>query len=201
MNLPSVALALLFCLASAAADGADEDGWRMVMHDVHEPMIDRAAERAGAALDSLPDDAYGRADLEAAQALLAAPAKAAEYERLLGDWRCRSLQVDPNGLFAYPAFRCRIELTEDGTLAFTKTSGSQRRHGQLYPHHDGGWVFLGGRSVNDEPYRFYSAIGGQSDAESLADDSVGRVEMLADGRVRMVLDADGERAELYELKR
>lgn len=200
MRHQALAIALA-TLLPAGGSAADEDGWRAVMHAVHEPMIDRAAERAAAALDGLAADAYGRADLPAAQSLLDGAAKPAEHDALLGAWRCRSLQVDPNGLFAYPAFRCEIALTEDGTLAFTKTSGSQRRHGQLYPHAGGGWVFLGGRSVNDEPYRPYSATFGDFDGEDLADDSVGRVELLADGRVRMILDADGERVELYELKR
>lgn len=199
--MPKHPLTILALLLPLLALAGDDEGWRAVMHDVHEPMIDRAAERAAGALDSLAADAYGQADVPAARALLAAPATAAGHDKLLGDWRCRSLQVDPNGLFAYPAFRCRIELSEDGTLDFTKTSGSQRRHGQLYPHQDGGWVLLGGRSVNDEPYRPYSATFGDFDGESLADDTVGRVEMLADGRVRMILDADGERVELYELKR
>ena len=190
---------LLFSCTALAAD-ADE-GWRAVMHDVHEPAVDQAHARAAQALAQLGEDDYGLGDRPAAQALLDAPARTVEYTALPGDWRCRSLQVDPNGLFAYPAFRCRIELTEDGTLMFTKVSGSQRRHGQLYPKADGHWVFLGGRSVNDDPYRPYSATFGDFDGEDLADDSIGLVEALADGRLRMILDADGERVEFYELKR
>ncbi|GMU44740.1 MAG: hypothetical protein AMXMBFR25_27260 [Lysobacterales bacterium] len=198
MRLPAVALALLL---PAIAHTADEDGWRAVMHDTHEPMIDHAVERATSALDGLADDTYGRSDQTLARALLAAEPKAVEYEALLGDWRCRSLQVEPNGLFVYPAFHCTIALTEDGVLIFTKISGSQRRHGQLYPHAAGGWVFLGGRSVNDDPYRSYPFDSEDTGSDGFANASVGRVELLKDGRVRMILDADGERAELYELKR
>ncbi|MBK8066442.1 MAG: DUF4893 domain-containing protein [Rhodanobacteraceae bacterium] len=190
---------LLLSCAVLAAD--NDEGWRGVMHDVHEPAIDQAHARATQSLAQLGEDDYGLSDRPGAQALLDAPAKTVEFDALTGDWRCRSLQVDPNGLFAYPAFRCRIELTEDGTLMFTKTSGSQRRHGQLYPKSDGHWVFLGGRSVNDDPYRPYSATFGDFDGEDLADDSVGLVEGLGDGRVRMILDADGESVEFYELRR
>jgi hypothetical protein len=188
-----MALLLLPVLAFAEA------GWRGVMHDAHEPSIDSAHPRASGVLAQLPADAYGRADLPQALALLQAATRSSDHSALLGRWRCRSIQIDRTGLFAYPPFRCQIELSEDGTLSFTKTSGSQRRHGQIYPSADGSWVFLGGRSVNDEPYRAYSATFGGDDGEGL--DSVGLLESLKDGRLRMILDASEERVEFYELSR
>lgn len=186
-------LCLLPLLASA------EDGWRGVMHDVHEPSIDAAHQHAREVLAQLPADAYGREDLPQAEALLQAPTLDKDQSALHGRWRCRSIQVDRTGLFAYPAFRCEIRLTEDGTLEFTKTSGSQRRHGQIYPRSGDSWVFLGGQSVNDEPYRAYSSTFGDVDGDDL--DSVGLLETLRDGRVRMILDASEERVEFYELSR
>jgi|JI10StandDraft_1071094.scaffolds.fasta_scaffold41994_4 hypothetical protein len=192
---------LLWCLFPLSV-AAIEDGWRDVMLDNHEASIDSAHERARSALGQLVPDAYGRVDLPAATALLDAPLRATDAQALVGNWRCRSTQVDSSsGVFAYPAFRCTVELTEDGTLMFTKTSGSQRRHGQIYPFGEGRWVFLGGQSVNDEPYRSYSGISGTANGEDLALDSVGLVETLKDGRMRMILDAQTDQVEFYELSR
>lgn len=191
------ALFTLLCLMPLLA--CADDGWRGVMHDAHEASIDAAHQRASGVLAQLPADAYGRGDLPQALALLQAASRKGDHDALLGRWRCRSIQVDRTGVFAYPLFRCQIELTEDGTLSFTKASGSQRRHGQIYPSADGNWVFLGGQSVNDEPYRAYSATFGGDDGEGL--DSVGLLETLKDGRLRMILDASEERVEFYELSR
>lgn len=180
---------------------AEEAGWRLPMHDVHEPAIDHAHARARSAMDQLADDVYGLSDLPAARALLDAETMPRDLEALLGRWRCRSIQIGSLGVFAYPAFRCEIELTEDGTLRFTKTSGSQRRHGQIYPHNDRSWVFLGGQSVNNDPYREYSNTRGDSDGEDLEYDTVGLLETLADGRLRLILDASPGQVEFYELSR
>jgi len=189
----------LLCLLPMYA--AAQDGWREPMHEVHEPSIDQAHARADSLLNNLNPDAYGREDLPKARALLAAPTREADHEALVGDWRCRSTQIDPGGVFAYPAFRCTVELTEDGILMFTKTTGSQRRHGQIYPFTSSSWVFLGGRSVNDDPYRVYSGTQADFDGESLQDDSVGLLETLKDGRIRIVFDATDEGVEFYELSR
>ncbi len=178
-----------------------EDGWRGVMHDADEASIDAAHQRASGVLAQLPADAHGRGDLPQALALLQAATRNVDRDALLGRWRCRSIQVDRTGVFAYPLFRCQIGLNEDGTLSFTKTSGSQRRHGQIYPSADGNWVFLGGQSVNDEPYRAYSGTFGDADNADLEFDSVGLVETLKDRRVRMIFDASVERVEFYELMR
>ena len=199
--MPMRTLLALLCLVPLSAAAAEE-GWREVMLDAHEASIDAAHERAHRALDQLAQDAYGRTDAPVALALLDAPVRATDYEALLGNWRCRSTQVDSsNGVFAYPAFRCTVELTEDGILVFTKTSGSQRRHGQIYPFGEGRWVFLGGQSVNDEPYGSYSGTQGDAAGTDPSKDSVGLVETLKDGRVRMILDAQTDQVEFYELSR
>lgn len=193
---------LLAALCLVPLCAAAEDGWREVTLDTHESSIDAAHDRAHRALDHLAPDAYGRDDAAAALTLLDAPVRVTDHEALVGNWRCRSTQIDSsNGVFAYPAFRCVVELTEDGILVFTKISGSQRRHGQIYPFGEGRWVFLGGRSVNDEPYRNYSGISGNADGADTALDSVGLVETLKDGRVRMILDASDGQVEFYELSR
>jgi hypothetical protein len=180
----------------AAATGAD---WRADMQDVHEPAIDQAAARAAAVIRQLDTDAYGLADLPAVQALLEVRTLPREADALLGRWRCRSMQINALGVFVYPAFRCTISMAKDGTLEFTKVSGSQRRHGRLLANSDRSWVFMGGRSVNDDPYQSYSGATAVGDGETLEHDSVGLLESLPDGRLRMILDAAADSVELYEL--
>jgi len=62
-------------------------------------------------------------------------------------------------------------------------------------------VFLGGRSVNDDPYRAYSGTLSDLDGERLQDDSIGLLETLRDGRIRIIFDASEQAVEFYELSR
>ena len=188
---------LCFVLPAHAAD----DGWRETALDIHEARIDQAHERATAALEGVGEDAYGREEIPKVKTLLAAPTAARKYQTLLGKWRCASTQIGSDGIFAYPPFRCEISLTEDGTLNFAKTSGSQRRHGQLFPFTDSGWVLLGGSTVNDDPIRPYSATLKVVDGENTEFDTVGLAQTLADGRIRLILDAEEGQVELYTLSR
>ncbi len=190
---------LLLTLSSPLA--AAEDGWRYTALDTHEPRIDQAHPRALAALEGLAADAYGREELPKVRALLAAPVKDAPVLTLVGKWRCSSTQIGRDGIFAYPNFRCEIRLAEDGTLEFSKLSGSQRRYGQIFPFTEHGWVLLGVSYVNDDPYRAYSATLPDSTEADLAADTVGLLETLKDGRVRILLDAEADRVELYTLSR
>ncbi len=191
---------VVLLLAAHAGNAASNDGWRGIAHDDHEPMIDFAVPRAKALLDRLAPDAYGLEEVPSVRAILDAPSDQKGHQAILGQWRCASTQIDPNGVFAYPPFKCEIAFTEDGTLTFRKTSGSQRRNGQLWPA-DGGLVLLGGSSVNDDPYRSYSATYEYADGEDAEVDTVGLLQTLRDGRMRMILDADEERVELYTLTR
>lgn len=199
MALRSTLLAVIVCASiypvSSYAD------WRDVAHPDDQNRIDASASSARAALDRLGAEAFGLDERPLLRALLDADTQPAEEARLLGDWRCRSLQVSVSlGVFTYPAFRCRIRLDEHGKPYFEKLSGSQRRSGYLYANDEGQWVFLGARTVNDEPQRRYSA--NQADADQTREhDSVGTLEALTNGRLRMILDAGDEGVELYELRR
>ena len=56
-----------------------------------------------------------------------------------GTYRCRTIKVgsmDGGGLpyVEYPWFKCSVELTPGGDLILTKTTGSQRTRGLLYPY-------------------------------------------------------------------
>lgn len=190
---------LLLCVALPL--NAANEGWRVTAQDFHEGRIDEAHSRASSVLAAVGPDAYGREEIPKVQALLAARTMKRKYEALVGKWRCASTQLGADGVFAYPPFRCEISLTEDGTLQFAKISGSQRRHGQLFPFTEHGWVLLGGSTVNDDPLRMYSGLLADADGESMEFDTVGLAETLADGRIRIILDAEDDRVEIYTLAR
>lgn len=200
MNTRAGLLILLVTLGLGASPARAD--WRDVALPEDQNRIDAGAQRAREALEQLAPTAFGLDERPMLRALLEAPAVAVDEAQLLGDWRCRSLQVSVSlGVFTYPAFRCRIRLDEHGKPFFEKRTGSQRRSGYLYPDEAGRWVFLGGRTVNDEPQRPYSANAPEPDAGARSHDSAGVLEALKDGRLRMILDADGSGVELYELQR
>lgn len=199
-----VMLGLLLAAPLLAADPDDEvPNWRVYAEAEDVPRIEQALARARVTLEALPANEYGVAERPQVLAFLDAEALPRPAERLHGEWRCRSIQVNAYGLFSYPRFRCRI-LPDGALLAFNKLSGSQRRSGELFVDAPGRWVFLGGSHVNEDEPRGYTRRGdleGEGSIESRASDTVGILETLADGRLRMIFDADGESVELYELSR
>lgn len=103
-----------------------------------------------------------------------------------GSYRCRAVKLGSNGpgglgFLAYPFFRCSIELTPGGDLVLTKTTGSQRTRGLLYPDTDRRLVFIGAQAwgmdetgfpdYGDQPIR----------------DQVGVFERIGSDRWRLVL--------------
>ncbi|QYF86868.1 DUF4893 domain-containing protein [Brevundimonas sp. PAMC22021] len=73
-----------------------------------------------------------------------------------GAYRCRTIKlgrkVEGQGLayVDYPPFRCTVELTPGGDLVLTKTTGSQRTRGLLYPDGERRLVYLGAQALGDE---------------------------------------------------
>ncbi len=68
-----------------------------------------------------------------------------------GSYRCRAIKLGSNspgglGYLAYPWFRCTVELTSGGDLILTKTTGSQRTRGLLYPDSERRLVFIGAQA-------------------------------------------------------
>jgi hypothetical protein len=68
-----------------------------------------------------------------------------------GTYRCRTVKMGTKtevGLAfnAYPFFQCSVELTPGGDLILTKTTGSQRTRGLLYPDTDRRLVFVGAQA-------------------------------------------------------
>ncbi|WP_292064916.1 DUF4893 domain-containing protein [Brevundimonas sp. UBA7664] len=103
-----------------------------------------------------------------------------------GTYRCRAIKLGSNspgglGYLEYPFFRCTIELTPGGDLVLTKTTGSQRTRGLLYPDTDRRLIFVGAQAWGmDEPG--YPDYGDQP-----ARDQVGVFERIGPNRWRLVL--------------
>ncbi|WP_052772895.1 DUF4893 domain-containing protein [Luteimonas sp. FCS-9] len=120
---------------------------------------------------------------------------------ITGAWKVRSLQFDGRGgAYGYPWFDARIE-RRDGALTFAKTNGSQRRQGRLLPIDRNTLAFLGSQSVNDDSSPGYSRGWPSPPDGRIESDSAGRLVRTGDDELLMVLDVDGTRFELYQLRR
>lgn len=107
-----------------------------------------------------------------------------------GDYRCRTIKLGARdsrqggsgGLayVAYPAFRCRVELTPGGDLILEKTTGSQRTRGLLYPDTDRRLVYVGAQAWGDEIG--FPAYGARAERDQL-----GVFERIGPQRWRLVI--------------
>ena len=102
-----------------------------------------------------------------------------------GNYRCRTVKLGSQGgetglgYVVYGWFGCRIEQTPRG-LKFTKTTGSQRPSGLLFPENDRHMVLLGSMALAQEsPANSY----GQSPDRDL----VAVMERIDDARWRLVI--------------
>lgn len=103
-----------------------------------------------------------------------------------GTYRCRTIKLGSKsdaglGFVAYPFFRCSIELTPGGDLILTKTTGSQRTRGLLYPDTDRRLVFVGAQAWGMDETGF-PAYGQQPER-----DQVGVFERIGNDRWRVVI--------------
>ena len=105
-----------------------------------------------------------------------------------GKYRCRTIKVgslNGEGLkyVAYPWFTCTVELTPGGDLVLTKTTGSQRTKGLIYPDSDNPkrLIYVGAQAWGDQETTF-PAYGAQPER-----DQVGVIERIGNGRWRMVV--------------
>ncbi|KQY89539.1 DUF4893 domain-containing protein [Brevundimonas sp. Root1423] len=103
-----------------------------------------------------------------------------------GAYRCRTIKLgsnSPGGLayLEYPWFRCSVELTPGGDLILTKTNGSQRTRGLLYPDTDNRLIFVGAQAwgADETGYPRY----GQQPIR----DQVGVFERIGSNRWRLVI--------------
>ncbi len=103
-----------------------------------------------------------------------------------GTYRCRSIKLGTNspggpGYLEYPYFRCTIELSPGGDLILTKTTGSQRTRGLLYPDTDRRLVYVGAAAWSAQETT-YPAYG-----DDRIRDQVGVFERIGPNRWRLVL--------------
>ncbi|MDP1738953.1 MAG: DUF4893 domain-containing protein [Caulobacter sp.] len=191
--------------AVPATPAAGEQGgaalWRTVATAEDQDRVDRldAAWRAalaeashehGAVLDSL--------------SLLGVPggALAGNLQPAPGKYRCRTIKIGAKGegnltYVAYGWFTCTIELTPGGDLILTKTGGSQRTRGLLYPDTDRRLVFVGAQAWGTDETE-YPAYG-----QRVERDQVGVFERVGVSRWRLVLPwpKQESKLEILELKR
>lgn len=103
-----------------------------------------------------------------------------------GAYRCRTIKLGSNspgglGYVEYPFFRCSIELTPGGDLILTKTTGSQRTRGLLYPDTDRRLVFIGAQAWGSDETG-YPRYGQMPER-----DQIGVFERIGAQRWRLVL--------------
>jgi hypothetical protein len=102
-----------------------------------------------------------------------------------GDYRCRTLKIGARsaGLLnyvAYPSFKCRIEPAgPEGTMGFTKLTGSQRPIGRLFPDRERRMILLGTNQLGDE--KGIMRYGRDTDRDMIA-----LLERIGDRRWRLV---------------
>ncbi len=116
-----------------------------------------------------------------------------------GAYRCRTVQMGSTSLafVAYPYFRCVVELTPGGDLILTKTTGSQRTRGLLYPDTERRLVFVGAQAWGMDETG-YPAYGDQPER-----DQVGVFERIGPQRWRIVVPwpSTSSKLEIMELTR
>jgi len=103
-----------------------------------------------------------------------------------GTYRCRTIKLGSNrpgglGYLEYPWFRCTVELSPGGDLILTKTTGSQRTRGLLYPDTDNRLVFIGAQALGADETAF-PRYGQQS-----IRDQLGVFERIGTNRWRLVI--------------
>lgn len=166
--------------ADASLLGRLDQAWRLARAEAEDAGFASEVERLGALVD--PNAAL-------AGRLQPAP----------GTYRCRTIKLgrrtEGQGLayVAYPFFACSVELTAGGDLILTKTTGSQRTQGLLYPDTDRRLVYVGAQAWGDEAH--FPRYG-----QTRERDQVGVLERIADQRWRLVLPWPKQEAKLELLE-
>lgn len=119
-----------------------------------------------------------------------------------GAYRCRSIKLGSNGpgglgYLEYPFFRCAIELSPGGDLILTKTTGSQRTRGLLYPDTDRRLVYIGAQAWGSDE------TGWPAYGQMPERDQIGVLERIGSQRWRLVLPwpKQDSKLEILELVR
>ncbi|HEY0625098.1 MAG TPA: DUF4893 domain-containing protein [Allosphingosinicella sp.] len=112
-----------------------------------------------------------------------------------GNYRCRTIKLGSkgegtSGFIAYGWFNCRVTLSAGGDLTLTKTTGSQRPMGKLYPHNSRALVFVGTLALSSTE-RTWPRYGTLPDR-----DVVGIFERIGSNRYRLVMPQPSTESEL-----
>ena len=166
--------------ADASLLGRLDQAWRLARAEAEDAGFASEVERLGPLVD--PNAAL-------AGRLQPAP----------GTYRCRTIKLgrrtEGQGLayVAYPVFACSVELTAGGDLILTKTTGSQRTQGLLYPDTDRRLVYVGAQAWGDEAH--FPRYG-----QTRERDQVGVLERIGDQRWRLALPWPKQEAKLELLE-
>lgn len=188
--------ALLAPLSALAAQSCD---WNSTAVDADRAAVTVSASSLQQAIAPHYDDADQEDGAALARTLLQRAQSPQLPGKLEGRWKVRSIQVDQRFAYAYPYFKAEIARDACG-YRFSKTSGSQRRSGTLYPlaKDSREFAFLGASTVNDDPQGHY-APGNVSDGTN--GNSVGRLVALGPDELLLILDGNANGFELYQLIR
>jgi hypothetical protein len=178
---------------------AEQPHWREIAWPQHINLVEEMRERILNNIDQPPPNDDSRKTIALVRELLAKKPMRISGDDIEGDWRIRSLQGSALGHFTYPFLKARIE-NLDGIFFFEKTTGSQRRSGALHRHLPDTMIFLGGRTVNDDPQVGYS--GAYPDNTPVDSDSIGLLHQLAPDHLIMLLDVDYNGSyEIYDMRK
>jgi hypothetical protein len=166
--------------ADASALGRLDQAWRLARAEAEDAGFAEQVEALGPLVDP-----------NAGQAGRLQPAP--------GAYRCRTIKLgakSPGGLayVAYPGFRCTVELTPGGDLVLTRTTGSQRSRGLLYPDTDRRLVFIGAQAWGADETG-YPAYGQMPER-----DQIGVFERIGAERWRLVIPWPKQEAKLEILE-
>ena len=190
-------------LAGAKLDGGLQGGtdrWKTVANAADQDRIAR--------LDDAWREALAEADQEFgaqidALGLTAVPGAGLEgqLQPAPGKYRCRTIKIgsmDGTGLayVAYPFFNCTVELTPGGDLILTKTDGSQRTRGLLYPDPANAkrLIYVGAQAWGADEH------GHPNYGDAAERDQVGVLERIGKTRYRLVLPWPKQEAKLEILE-
>lgn len=171
-----------------AGEQGGTDQWRKVADARDQDRIGRLAEAWRTALGQANAE-YG-AVIDAKGMLLVPKAGlAGNLQPGPGTYRCRTIKVGSQlaqgdlQYVEYPWFKCTIELTPGGDLILTKTTGSQRTRGLLYPdaENPNRLIFLGAQAwgMDEKGYPTYGQMPERNQA--------GVFERIGVDRWRMVI--------------
>lgn len=185
--------------APASGEQGGAEGWRAVASAADASKLGRLDEAWRLARAEAEEQGFAD-EVEALGPLVDPNAgQAGRLQPAPGTYRCRTVQMGSTSLafVAYPFFRCVVELTPGGDLILTKTTGSQRTRGLLYPDTDRRLVFVGAQAWGSDETG-YPAYGDQAER-----DQVGVFERIGPQRWRVVVPwpSASSKLEIMELAR